>query len=114
MTQRRDLSRGSIVSMHNMSQRQRNATFPSAGAQGIVGASPQRGEDDPTAHWALAPAGVRIGERVPSPRNSHVSRTLLCMDKGLCVTDLISLPVGIIDTEIVSHPESGCTELFVN
>ena len=60
MTQCHDLSRGSIVSMHNMSQRQRNATFPIAVTHGIFGVYPQRAEDDSTMHCALAPAGVSI------------------------------------------------------
>lgn len=37
MTQCHDLSRGSIVSIHNMLQRQRNATFPIAVTRGILG-----------------------------------------------------------------------------
>lgn len=60
MTQCHDLSRGSIVSMHNMIQRQRNPTFSIAVTHGIFGAYPQGGEDDSTMHRALAPAGVSI------------------------------------------------------
>lgn len=56
----RDLSRGSVVSVHNMSQRQRAVTFPAAVARGIFGAHPQRGGDDSSTRWALAPAQVVI------------------------------------------------------
>lgn len=86
-TQCHDLPRGSIVSMHNMSQRQGTVTFPVAAACGIFGAHPQRGGDASTTYWVLAPALVLIWEYVPSPKNwySHVSRASLCMNKGLCV-----------------------------
>lgn len=69
MTQCHDLSRGSIVSMHNMLQRQRNATFPIAVTHGIFGVYPPRGEDDSTMHCALAPARMSIWEYIPSPMN---------------------------------------------
>jgi len=58
MTQCRDLSRGSVVSTHNVLQRHRNATFPTAVRHGVSGAYP-RGEDDSTMHRALVP-GVSI------------------------------------------------------
>lgn len=36
------------------------------------------------------------------------------INKGLGFTDLISLPVYIMDTEKVLHPRSGCAALFAS
>lgn len=93
-TQCHDLSRGSIDSMHNMSQRHRAVTFPAALTRGVFGAHPQRGGDASATHWELAPAQVLIWEYVPSPKNcySRVSRVSFCMNKGLCFIDL---PCGL-------------------
>lgn len=101
-TQCHNLSRGSVVSVHNMSPRQSTVTFPAAVTCGIFGAHPQRGAEASTTHWVLAPAQVLIWEYVPSPKNwySHVSRASFCMNKGLCLIDLFSLPMWILDAEI--------------
>lgn len=36
------------------------------------------------------------------------------INKGLGFTDLISLPVYMMDTEKVLHPRSGCAALFAS
>lgn len=99
-TQGHNLSRGRIVSVHNMSQRQKTVTFPAAVTRGIFG--PQRGAEASTTHLVLAPAQVLIWEYVPPPKSwySHVSGVSFCMNKGLCLIGLFSLPMWILDDEI--------------